>query len=60
MQYYPVSLDINNRKCLVVGGGSVGTRVECDKCLEHCPHNIEISERMKDVAEELAKYKPEE
>lgn len=26
MQYYPVSLDINNRKCLVVGGGSVGTR----------------------------------
>ena len=34
MQYYPVSLDIKNRKCLVVGGGSVGTRkvktlVEC-------------------------------
>jgi len=26
MQYYPVSLDIKNRKCLVVGGGSVGTR----------------------------------
>jgi len=26
MQYYPVSLDINNRKCLVVGGGGVGTR----------------------------------
>ena len=34
MRYYPVSLDIKNRKCLVVGGGSVGTRkvktlVEC-------------------------------
>jgi precorrin-2 dehydrogenase/sirohydrochlorin ferrochelatase len=26
MQYYPVSLDIKNRKCLVVGGGPVGTR----------------------------------
>ena len=26
MQYYPVSLDINSRKCLVVGGGGVGTR----------------------------------
>ena len=26
MQYYPVSLDIKNRKCLVVGGGGVGTR----------------------------------
>ena len=34
MKYYPVCLDINNRKCLVVGGGAVGTRkvkslVEC-------------------------------
>ncbi len=26
MQYYPVNLDIKNRKCLVVGGGRVGTR----------------------------------
>ncbi|MBW1958183.1 MAG: bifunctional precorrin-2 dehydrogenase/sirohydrochlorin ferrochelatase [Deltaproteobacteria bacterium] len=26
MRYYPVNLDIRNRKCLVVGGGSVGTR----------------------------------
>ncbi len=26
MTYYPVNLDIRNRKCLVVGGGSVGTR----------------------------------
>ena len=26
MRYYPVSLDIQNRKCLVVGGGSVGSR----------------------------------
>lgn len=26
MRYYPVNLDVLNRKCLVVGGGSVGTR----------------------------------
>ena len=26
MRYYPVYLDIKNRNCLVVGGGSVGTR----------------------------------
>lgn len=26
MRYYPVSLDIKNRKCLVVGGGGVATR----------------------------------
>jgi precorrin-2 dehydrogenase/sirohydrochlorin ferrochelatase len=26
MRYYPVHLDIKNRNCLVVGGGSVGTR----------------------------------
>jgi precorrin-2 dehydrogenase/sirohydrochlorin ferrochelatase len=26
MRYYPINLDINNRECLVVGAGSVGTR----------------------------------
>lgn len=26
MRYYPVNLDINQKKCLVVGGGAVGTR----------------------------------
>ena len=26
MKYYPVNLDIRNQNCLVVGGGSVGTR----------------------------------
>ncbi len=26
MKYYPVNLDINNRNCLVVGGGRVGER----------------------------------
>jgi precorrin-2 dehydrogenase/sirohydrochlorin ferrochelatase len=26
MRYYPLNLDIRNRSCLVVGGGTVGTR----------------------------------
>jgi precorrin-2 dehydrogenase/sirohydrochlorin ferrochelatase len=26
MRYYPINLDIQNRNCLVVGGGSVGSR----------------------------------
>ncbi len=26
MRYYPINLDIQGRRCLVVGGGSVGTR----------------------------------
>ncbi|MCP4628488.1 MAG: bifunctional precorrin-2 dehydrogenase/sirohydrochlorin ferrochelatase [bacterium] len=26
MRYYPINLDIQNRNCLVVGGGGVGTR----------------------------------
>jgi precorrin-2 dehydrogenase/sirohydrochlorin ferrochelatase len=26
MRYYPIHLDIKNRNCLVVGGGTVGTR----------------------------------
>ncbi len=26
MKYYPVNLDVKNRKCLIVGGGRVGTR----------------------------------
>ena len=26
MKYYPVNLDVRNRQCVVIGGGSVGTR----------------------------------
>ncbi|MCD4764169.1 MAG: bifunctional precorrin-2 dehydrogenase/sirohydrochlorin ferrochelatase [Desulfobacterales bacterium] len=49
MRYYPVNLDIQNRKCLVVGGGSVGTRkvmtlVECGAV---------VTVVSSDVAEEL-------
>ena len=34
MRYYPIFIDINNKNCLVVGGGSVGIRkaVTLDKC----------------------------
>lgn len=31
--------------------------IECGECLEKCPQKIEISERMKDVAAEQAKFK---
>ncbi len=33
MRYYPINLDIKNRKCLIVGGGAVGTR-KVDTLLE--------------------------
>jgi uncharacterized protein len=31
--------------------------IECGECLDKCPQKIEIPERMKDVAAELAKFK---
>jgi hypothetical protein len=33
---------------------------ECGECLDKCPQKIDIPERMKDVAAELAKFKPAE
>ena len=47
-------------KRLVPDGQAAEFCVECGECLDKCPQNIEISERMKDVAEELAKFKPAE
>ncbi|MDY6790044.1 MAG: bifunctional precorrin-2 dehydrogenase/sirohydrochlorin ferrochelatase [Thermodesulfobacteriota bacterium] len=53
MRYYPVSLDIKNRKCLVVGGGAVGTRkvrklVECGaKVTVVSPH---VKEKLLELA----------
>ena len=40
MKYYPVHLDINNRNCLVVGGGSVGTRKV--KTLINCGARVKV------------------
>ena len=49
MRYYPVSLDIQNRKCLVVGGGSVGTR----KVMTLLECGAVVTVVSSDVAEEL-------
>jgi len=49
MRYYPVNLDIQNRKCLVVGGGSVGTR----KVLTLLECGAVVTVVSSDVAEEL-------
>ncbi len=53
MKYYPVHLDINNRNCLVVGGGSVGTRKV--KTLLDCGARVtvaspEISQQLRELA----------
>jgi precorrin-2 dehydrogenase/sirohydrochlorin ferrochelatase len=55
MRYYPVNLDIRNRACLVVGGGSVGKRkiltlLECGaRVIAVSP---EISEEIKRLSKE--------
>ena len=53
MKYYPVHLDINNRNCLVVGGGSVGTRKV--KTLLDCGARVtvvspEVSQQLSELA----------
>jgi len=52
--YYPVNLDIRNRKCLVVGGGEVGTRkvitlLECGAFVTAV--SIKASEKLLKLAE---------
>jgi len=54
MRYYPIHLDIQNRNCLVVGGGQVGTRKV--NTLLNCGAKVtvvspEISERLQNLAE---------
>jgi precorrin-2 dehydrogenase/sirohydrochlorin ferrochelatase len=54
MRYYPIYLDIQNRKCLVVGGGSVGTRKV--KTLLKCGAKVTvISPNVSAQLKELAK-----
>jgi precorrin-2 dehydrogenase/sirohydrochlorin ferrochelatase len=53
MKYYPVHLDINNRNCLVVGGGGVGTRKV--KTLLDCGARVtlvspKVSPQLRDLA----------
>ena len=57
MRYYPINLDINNRTCLVVGGGGVGTRKVM--MLIKCGANVtvvspEFSEKLLSLAEKDA------
>ncbi|MDP3284807.1 MAG: bifunctional precorrin-2 dehydrogenase/sirohydrochlorin ferrochelatase [Desulfobacterales bacterium] len=54
MKYYPVNLDMRNRKCLVVGGGDVGTRkvitlLECGALVTVV--SINASEKLLKLAE---------
>jgi precorrin-2 dehydrogenase/sirohydrochlorin ferrochelatase len=54
MRYYPIHLDIQNRNCLVVGGGGVGTRkvvtlLNCGAKVTVVSPNI--SEQLRDLAE---------
>jgi precorrin-2 dehydrogenase/sirohydrochlorin ferrochelatase len=53
MRYYPINLDIQNRNCLVVGGGGVGTRKAAT--LLDCGANVtavspDISARLRNLA----------
>ncbi len=54
MKYYPVCLDVNHRRCLVVGGGGVGTRKV--KSLVECGARVKVvavaaSDELKKMAE---------
>jgi len=54
MRYYPINLDIQNRNCLVVGGGGVGTRkvITLLKCgAKVTVVSPAISERLQNLAE---------
>lgn len=53
MRYYPVQLDIQNRNCLVVGGGGVGTRkvatlLECGASVTVI--SPEVTQQLRDLA----------
>ena len=53
MRYYPINLDINNRNCLVIGGGGVGTRKV--KTLLDCGARVtlvspKVSPQLRDLA----------
>ncbi|OQY01084.1 MAG: siroheme synthase [Desulfobacteraceae bacterium 4572_130] len=60
MEYYPVCLDVKNRNCLVVGGGSVGARkvLTLLKCgAKVTIVSLSFSEKIKNLKHENIKYK---
>ncbi|MCF8068262.1 MAG: bifunctional precorrin-2 dehydrogenase/sirohydrochlorin ferrochelatase [Desulfobacterales bacterium] len=69
MKYYPVNLDIKKRSCLVVGGGSVGTRkvrtlLECGADVtvvtaKATPALIDLADNGK-ITLEIRDYRPED
>ena len=57
MRYYPIHLDIQNRNCLVVGGGQVGTRKV--NTLLNCGANVTVvSPEISEGLHKLAKTTP--
>jgi precorrin-2 dehydrogenase/sirohydrochlorin ferrochelatase len=54
MKYYPIFLDIKDRDCLVIGGGSVGTRkvkrlLECGAKVTVV--SIDVTEKLKELSD---------
>ena len=56
MKYYPVYLDIQNKKCLVVGGGSVGER-KVNTLLDCGAHVTVVSPTVTDSLQKLFQKK---
>jgi len=55
MKYYPINLDINNKNCLVVGGGNVGLRkvntlLECGAVVKLV--SLQLNEDLKQLESE--------
>jgi len=46
-------------KRLIPQGQAAEACIECETCLEKCPQQIAIPERMREVASELSRFKPE-
>jgi len=55
MRYYPVYLDIQHKKCLVVGGGSVGTR-KVNTLLECGARVTVVSPKISEALEALSDH----
>jgi precorrin-2 dehydrogenase/sirohydrochlorin ferrochelatase len=57
MRYYPIHLDIQNRNCLVVGGGGVGTR-KVDNLLKCGARVTVVSPEISTKLQDLSKTEP--
>ncbi len=57
MRYYPINLDIQNKNCLVVGGGGVGTR-KVDNLIKCGAKVTIISPEISNKLQDLSKTEP--